>query len=164
MLGLSGQPDRSGILYPILQVEMLAGQLTGSPIQLWTLWGVCGFCPLLQGILSSRHQRYAMATAQSPRSYPDFQASPSPSRNHLPISITHIRVLLYHQSGEGDCPNGFGFSNPNSYPWPLASKGIQHLLVGFLEFCPIVMSKSEDLKQHLLECAVDSAMIGPFSD
>lgn len=78
--------------------------------------------------------------------YPDMQACPSLGSNHLPFSITHIKAYLCHQTGEGDCANGSGFSNPNSYHWLLVSKGIWHLLMGFLEFCPIAMYKPEGLK------------------
>ena len=88
---------------------------------------------------------------QSPRSYPDFQAFSSLSSNHSPPFY-----YLCHQLGECDCVNGSDFSNPNSYHSSLVSKGVWHLLVGFLEFCPIAMSKPGGLK-HLLECAVDSA-------
>ena len=113
-------------------------------------WRACGFCPIASHLICW-YQRCTTAITQSPRSYPDFQAFSSLSSHHSPPFY-----YLCHQLGEGDCVNGSDFSNPNSYHSSLVSKGVWHLLVGFLEFCPIAMSKPGGLKQ-LLECAVDSA-------
>lgn len=121
MVGLSDQPERNSILYPVLWAEMLARQLTAPPIQLWEWLGSMWLLPLIARQLICWHQQQmspgstdVTATTQSPVSYRDIQACPSLGSNHLPFSITHIKAYLCHQTGEGDCANGSGFSNPNS--------------------------------------------------
>ena len=148
MVRLSGQPDKNSIRYSGLWAELLAR--LPHLFNCGAEWGACGFCPIASHLICW-HQRCTTAVTQSPRSYPDFQAFSSLSSNHSPPFY-----YLCHQLGECDCVNGSDFSNPNSYHSSLVSKGVWHLLVGFLEFCPIAMSKPGGLK-HLLECAVDSA-------
>ena len=148
MVRLSGQPEKNSILYSGLWAELLAR--LPHLFNCGAEWGACGFCPIASHLICW-HQRCTTAVTQSPRSYPDFQAFSSLSSNHSPPFY-----YLCHQLGECDCVNGSDFSNPNSYHSSLVSKGVWHLLVGFLEFCPIAMSKPGGLK-HLLECAVASA-------
>lgn len=149
----SGQPEKNSSLYSGLWTELLA-RLPQRWSGLWAEmlarlphlfncgaeWGACGFCPIASHLICW-HQRCTTAITQSPRSYPNFQAFSSLSSNHSPPFY-----YLCHQLGEGDCVNGSNFSNLNSYHLSLVSKGVWHLLVGFLEFCPIVMSKRGGLK------------------
>lgn len=94
---------------------------------------------LLQESSLCWHQRCTTAITQSPRSYPDFQAFSSLSSNHSPPFY-----YLCHQLGEGDCVNGSDFSIETLTS--LVSKDVWHPLVGFLEFCPVAMSKPGGLR------------------